>query len=188
MNEQRQDFLLAWVMLIAGNLALWVWIPNDITSGVIETFRRQTFIGDALMPSIAMAVVVICALVMLIQLSLKKRDAALEASSELDSRSLVFLLVVMGLITVSLLMIFWAGAFVVEWFGEDSYRSLRDTAPWKYIGFSLGGLVMIWGLISLVEGCFKLSRLLVSVIAVAALILLFDVPFDNVLLPPNGDW
>ena len=46
----------------------------------------------------------------------------------------------------------WTGPLAVALFGvDDSYRNLRDTAPWKYLGFILGGVGLVAALISLVE-------------------------------------
>ena len=71
------------------------------------------------------------------------------------------------------------------------YRPLRDEPPWKYIGFVCGGGLLIFGLMSLVERRLSLARLaLAFAVAVAvalALALAHDLPFEDLLLPPNGD-
>ena len=64
---------------------------------------------------------------------------------------------------------------------------MRDTAPWKYIGFILGGVVLIAGLIALVEGRVSLRGVVLGLMATFALIVVYDLPFDDLLLPPNGD-
>ena len=46
---------------------------------------------------------------------------------------------------------------------------------------------MIGGMISLVEGRFRGRTLVAAILAVVAMIVIYDVPFDDLLLPPNGD-
>ena len=70
---------------------------------------------------------------------------------------------------------------------EQEYRLLRDTVPWKYAGFAVGGTLAITVTVSLLERRFSLRALLVGLIAVAAMIAVYDLPFDDLLLPPNGD-
>jgi hypothetical protein len=65
---------------------------------------------------------------------------------------------------------------------------MRSTMPWKYIGFVLGGFIMVFGITSLIEGGVTLKRAISALLAIVALILIFDVPFDTILLPPNGDF
>ena len=70
---------------------------------------------------------------------------------------------------------------------EGGYRPLRGTAPWKYIGFALGGGGMVAALVTLVEGRLRWTALATAAFAVIAIILLYDMPFEDLLLPPNGD-
>ena len=98
----------------------------------------------------------------------------------------------MAIIFFSLVIMRYAGPAVVAIAnmlqgGELEYRLLRDTAPWKYIGFFTGGVLMIGGMISLVEGRFRGRTLVAAILAVVAMIVIYDVPFDDLLLPPNGD-
>jgi hypothetical protein len=65
---------------------------------------------------------------------------------------------------------------------------MRSTFPWKYIGFVLGGFTLVFGLTSLIEGRLSWVRVISSLLAVLGLILIFDLPFDTILLPPNGDF
>jgi hypothetical protein len=90
---------------------------------------------------------------------------------------------------VSLAVMYWLGPLAVSIFeGDSSYRAMRDTVPYKYLGYLFGGSFLMLGLISLVEGSIRLRRLAISLAAVVLLIVIFDVPFDSLLLPPNGDW
>ena len=71
--------------------------------------------------------------------------------------------------------------------GGEEYRILRDTVPWKYTGFVIGGILLVFSLICFVEERLSWRALLISIGAVVGIILLYDLPFDDVLLPPNGD-
>jgi hypothetical protein len=68
-----------------------------------------------------------------------------------------------------------------------SYRDLRDTLPWKYIGFLLGSTGLITTCIAAIETRFSWRALLIALVATTALMALYDLPFDDLLLPPNGD-
>lgn len=86
----------------------------------------------------------------------------------------------------------FAGPFMVEianLFRTEpvEYRLLRATAGWKHIGFVLGGVTMISGIIAIVEHGFSRRGLLVGFLAVVLMIVVFDLPFEDLLLPPNGD-
>jgi len=81
----------------------------------------------------------------------------------------------------------WAGPIAASMVGDGAYRLLRDTAPWKYIGFVLGGGTMTFCIVSFVEQRVTWRAVWVALAAVVGIIALYDLPFDDVLLPPNGD-
>ena len=98
-----------------------------------------------------------------------------------------------GVIALSLIVMFWAGPLALALFGPlgdepVTYRQVRSLFPWKYIGFALGAFTLVFGLTSLIEGRIRWVRVFSSFLVVLALILIFDVPFDTILLPPNGDF
>ena len=88
---------------------------------------------------------------------------------------------------LSIMLMRWAGPEVTELITGQDYRPLRDTVPWKYIGYLMGGTSMIASLIFLAERRFRWSRLLIALGVTVALILFYDLPFEDLLLPPNGD-
>ena len=93
------------------------------------------------------------------------------------------LLVLLGL---SMAVMRWAGPFAAYLFNAD-YRSLRDTVPWKYIGYFLGGIIIVFSLISMMEHRMRWRTLIISILVVVGLIIIYDLPFENLQLPPNGD-
>ncbi|WP_112322069.1 hypothetical protein [Oceanibium sediminis] len=189
MLDRRSEILLSSFVALFSALALFVWIPSDSETGMVETFRRQTNIGDAFLPSIAACGMLIAAVVQLV-LSLRRKPAAARPYGVFDGTTAAFFGALVLIVVGSLLLMFWAGPILWEIFGdpERTYRQMRDTAPWKYLGFILGGVSLVWGLTSLIEGRARARRLAAAVLFTGFLILVFDVPFDTLLLPPNGDW
>jgi len=55
MTGMRSDLALGLGCALAGGVALAVWIPADVDTGVIDVWRRQVNIGDAMMPTVAAA-------------------------------------------------------------------------------------------------------------------------------------
>ncbi|MEL6207298.1 MAG: hypothetical protein AAFR47_18580 [Pseudomonadota bacterium] len=184
------EIWIAVVFLALGLIAAVLWVPLDSETPPIYTFRRQTYIGDAMLPMVAAAGIAICAALHLLLSWRRSRDAV---DAPFDVLTGSFFLALFGIVAVSLLLMFWAGPAALALFGPTgeepvTYRQMRSTLPWKYIGFVLGGFVLVFGITSLIEGKLSARRALSSILAVAVLILIFDVPFDTILLPPNGDF
>lgn len=187
MSEKPLSHLYLGAACVAASLLLlFLWIPLDTDTGLIEKARRRVVIGDALAPSLAAAIMLIGGLILL---ALERRT---EPQGSVDRDNLGFL--------ARLLLVFVAGTALMRWSGPLAadavrlfqpdlapYRLLRDTAPWKYIGFLLGGGTLIAGLIALVEGRLTTRTVLIALAAVLAMIVIYDLPFDDLLLPPNGD-
>lgn len=182
------ELWIAVVFLIAGLLAALLWVPFDSETPPIYEFRRQTYIGDAMLPMVAAAGVLICAAVHLV-LSWRRREAD-DSDGPFDLSTGSFFLSFFLILATSLVLMYWSGPVALALFGEEGvgYRQMRASFPWKYLGFVLGGFVMVFGLISLIAGRLTLRDAVVALCAVAGLILVFDVPFDTILLPPNGDF
>jgi hypothetical protein len=174
------DFTIGLVGLIVGCLILFVWVPLDVETGLIEKVRSQVVIGDAMAPSLAASILIIGGLLTILQSFRNREETDL---SWYGLKSLVLLLVLLGL---SMVVMRWAGPLSAYLFNAD-YRSLRDTVPWKYIGYFLGGFTMVFGLISMVEHRMRWRMVIISILVVVALIIIYDLPFENLQLPPNGD-
>ena len=174
------DFLIGLGVLMAGCLILFVWIPLDVETGLIEKVRSQVTIGDALAPSLAASVLIVGGLLLIFQ------SFRTLGGTDLSWNSLIFLVLLLALLGLSMAVMRWAGPFTAYLLNAD-YRSLRDTVPWKYIGYFLGGIIMIFGFISMMERRLRWRTLIISILAVLFLIIVYDLPFENLLLPPNGD-
>ena len=106
----------------------------------------------------------------------------------LNRPNLIFVLKLFALLIVALAAMRWIGPLTVEALVADhDYRALRDERPWKYLGFLFGGTGLVAGLMALMEGHLTRRGLLVGLCATLALIALYDLPFEDLLLPPNGD-
>jgi hypothetical protein len=182
----NQDGVLGAVCVLAGLILIFVWIPLDVESGIIEKIRSRKVIGDAMAPALAASLLIIAGLLLLIT---SLRSAAVV---RLDLGNLKYL---GGLILLTVgiyLLMRWTGPLLVALAGLfdpqlPDYRSLRDTVPWKYAGYLCGGTLMIFLLISFVERRRSWSRLFLSLLVCLGIALFYDLPFDDLLLPPNGD-
>lgn len=187
--KNNPDLIIGILFLCLGSLTLFIWIPVDVETGITQKVRSQVFIGDALAPSMAAAIFSLAGLMLTVK-SLNKGD-----DIDFSSNNLKFIASLLLILFVTINIMYWSGSLLLEaakafsLMGENrEYRNLRDTAPWKYIGYFLGGHFMIFSLISLMEGKFSLRAFYISVASVLVLIAIYDLPFDDLLLPPNGDF
>lgn len=185
-GRSNSNLILGLFCILFALLLLLVWIPLDTNTGLIEKVRRNVVIGDALAPSVAAVFVLIGGLA----LALNERSAP--SQPRISGGNIRFIGILVFILLGSLFVMRFSGPLLVYLvnFATDEhlqYRLLRDTQPWKYIGYLLGGTLMIASLIAQIEGRFSARILGISVVAVLALIAIYDLPFDDLLLPPNGD-
>lgn len=165
---------------------IFFWIPLDTDSGLVEKVRGRFNIGDALAPTVAACFMLVGSILLLVF----ERNAAFQPA--LDKGHLYFISSLMLVTVLSLLVMRFAGPFFAEvanLFRTEpiEYRLLRATPGWKHVGFVLGGVMMVTGIIAIVERGLSRRGFLTAVLAVIVMILVFDVPFEDLLLPPNGD-
>lgn len=173
------DRWLGLLVCCAALLLIFVWIPLDVETGIIEKVRRQFIIGDSLGPTVAGAVIGIGGLLCLL------RPNADDPAPGRDN--LIWLATLLVILAVSLTVMRFVGPALVDLVAEPSYRALRSTPPWNYVGYLSGGALLIAGLNRAVNGRLRTSAVLVAIGATLAIALLYDLPFDNLQLPPNGD-
>lgn len=170
-----------WVVALAA-LALLIWVPNDTVSGFMQTKRGRVSIGDAMAPAVAFGLMVFSGILIF----LEGRKPAEENRDRSSNPG--YLVVVLAICLMAIGAMIWTGPFAVTIFDSDeSYRNLRDDAPWKYLGFGLGGTLLVSALIGFVEHRLSVRAVLIGLATVAILVGVFDLAFDNLLLPPNGD-
>lgn len=174
---------LGLICVIFAALCIGVWIPLDTDTGLIEQVRRRVEIGDALAPTLAATFILLGGMGLILG-----SGRAGQASDPMGT-TLGFAAAMLAILVLGFLVMLYAGPLALSLRGEPlEYRLMRDTFPWKYIGFGLGGVLAISGMISLAERRVTGRAILISIGAVLAMIALFDLPFDDLLLPPNGDY
>jgi len=144
-------------------------------------------------PTMVAWAILLVSIALLIDTALRSRFQNVIENSIMDAQSFRFLLNMMTVIIISLLFMLYSGPLLVDFInlinGEnDNYRLFKGSIPHKYFGYILGGFIMVFGSIGVVENKFSANGAWLSIIAVAVLTFLYDVPFDNLLLPPNGDY
>ena len=193
MSRHHWNTILGLACLAFALLTLMVWIPKDVESGVIEHVRRQTVIGDAMAPTVWAVGLAALGLLLAIQGLIRLREGTAEAPTGGPTlANLRYMGLLLATVVCALLLMTWAGPAVVKLaqavgFDVESYRTLRDTRPWKYIGYLGGGVLMVFGLMSYIAGRPSWRLALIATLAVLLMALAYDLPFKNLLLPPNGD-
>ena len=173
------DRHLGLLCLIAALLIVFLWVPLDTGSGLAEKVRRKWVVGDALAPTFAGGVIALGALLTLLRPS--------AAAPRISRDNVFWMLSLIALFALSLAVMRHLGPMVASLLSEGGYRPLRATIPWKYIGYIGGGTALVFGLCALARGRLNAGDLVVAVLASALIALAYDLPFEDLLLPPNGD-
>ncbi len=160
-------------------LLILVWVPLDTASGYIEKQRRQVLLGDALAPTVAGVIILLAAIMLFFEKS--------RFQIGLSRANFIYVAALLALVTMSFALMRFAGPLFAELLTTDGYRPLRATAPWKHIGYVTGGAFLIFALITMVERRVRWRSLIIALIAIGLITAFYDLPFDNLLLPPNGD-
>ncbi len=185
-NRSNSNAILGGLCVLAAALVAFVWVPLDVDSGVVEQVRRRVQIGDSLAPVTAAVFIAIGGLVLLLV------ERRVPGQPAFTLHNLRFIALSAAIIVVGFLIMRFTGPLTVDVVNlltgsELQYRLLRDSAPWKFIGYFIGGIFVVTGLMAQAEGGITRKNLGIATAVVIALILIFDVPFDDLLLPPNGD-
>ena len=173
----RKDKLLAIFFTLAALFIIFVWVPMDTGTGLVEKVRRKYTIGDALAPTVAGVILLIGGMLLWLRPS---------ADKAITRQNLMWMAYLFGVFAASLMLMRYAGPVVAMLMNAD-YRPLRATPPWHYIGFLVGGTILIGGLTSLVERRLSAQNFVIGFIAALVVVLIYDLPFDDLVLPPNGD-
>lgn len=182
-RERRQQLFLGVIVLALGAVVIWA-ISVDVQTGIVETVRRRRIIGDALAPAVAAGTLLVAGVLLL----LERPSGPVQISRE----SWLFLAAASAILALSLIVMRWTGPGLVELLrllGADlpEYRQLRATRPWSWTGYVAGGAVLVGGLISLTRLRPSWRALALGLAVATALAAAYDLPFRNLILPPNGD-
>lgn len=168
-----------------------VWVPNDTGSGYVEKVRRSMTLGDSLAPTVAFSIIGLGGLMLIVErISLKRAGQSNNHDiSALTNNHAGFVLKLLLLFVIYSLTLRYSGPLLTMlWPNLDTpYRLLRDTAPWKYTGFILSGIFLITSLATWSSRGFRWRFVFISLAVCMLIIALYDWPFNDLLLPPNGD-
>ena len=184
--------LAAFFLCLFSLVTLGVWIPSDVETGLIETSRYATNIGDALYPSFIAILLCFLSVALLMQEYLIKQSTDENVPNDDKSYELFYtIFTIFTILLISMLLIVSAGNVLTKitniiGITDNTYRQLSATAPYKYTGISLGGFFLVFSLISWVQQEITLRAAGIAAGMVLILIFAYDVPFDTLLLPPNG--
>ena len=182
----KSNFIIGSLFVAFAVLMIFVWIPLDTASGIIEKVRGRYNIGDALAPTISALFLLIGGLL----LAIFERSA--EEQFTFGRDEFLFMLQTMLVISLGLLVMRYTGPLLVDMTNvfraeQQEYRLLRATAGWKHVGFVFGGIIAVTGLISVIERKVTRRAIVTGILVVVVLIVIFDIPFEDLQLPPNGD-
>lgn len=177
--RNNNDRWLGLAFLAFALAVVFVWVPLDVDSGLVERIRRRLVIGDSLAPVCAGFVIGAGGLLAAFRPTPEARRIAF---ANLAWASALILLFAASLATMR-----YAGSAVAQIFAENGYRPLRNTVPWKYIGFLLGGAILVSGMAGLASRRVGGREATLGIVAALLIALAYDLPFEDLLLPPNGD-
>ncbi|MGC6536945.1 MAG: hypothetical protein ACON44_06280 [Candidatus Puniceispirillaceae bacterium] len=179
------DFILGVAILAFALVTLFVWIPFDIDTGLVEKVRRRNVIGDSLGPSVAVILIAASA----IALMRSSKNSPAMANHKTWFRIFGFYVV---LFAIALVVMRFTGPLFVSLFNEFvatelTYRNLRNIWPLKYVGYVSGGTLLLCALSHFMDQSLSRKRAVLFLAISCAIALFFDLPFEDILLPPNGD-
>ncbi len=182
----RSNLYIGLFFLIIALLAIFVWIPLDTETGLTEKARRRILIGDALAPTVACVFLLVGGLI-LVLFERRASDQPVIARSQV-----LFIGRIMSVIVLGVFVMRFSGpilAELVNLFRAEpiEYRLLRATPGWKHVGYVLGGMIVVAGMISIIERKITRRAVVTALFAVLIMLAVFDLPFEDLLLPPNGD-
>ena len=181
---RTQDIVVACVGIGLALVVLFIWIPSDISTGIIDVWRRNVRIGDAMLPTFAAIGI------LLASGAIGLRAVLRLGQSSFRKIELRFLCWCVAILTVAMALMMWTGPLLASIWSDESagYRVLRAQSPWKYAGFIVGGFVLVYAFISFANHRFSWRFGTIALIATVAIAAFYDLPFNNLILPPNGDF
>jgi hypothetical protein len=109
MLSRKTELVLGAILLVLSLIVALAWIPLDSETGMIETFRRQTTMGDAFLPTVAAVLMAFCAGVHLF-MNFRQPDNLGTKYPAIDGKGLAFLLQLTGITALSVALFYWGGA------------------------------------------------------------------------------
>lgn len=180
----KPDLILGLIIVLFALVLLFLWIPNDVEGDLINKVRRRSSIGDPLAPTVTGVLLLFCGLMLVITAVIKPTG-----TGRLSLSNGVFLVGAGAFLAGVVLVMLFTGPMAVSLLGvAEEYRLVRATAPWKYLGFLLGGFLLMFSVIGAVERRVRWRTVVLALVIPLIIALFYDLPFDDTLLPPNGDY
>lgn len=186
------DVSIGLFSIVLSVAAITLWFPHDIAGGFTETtLTGRVQPGDAFYPTVLATLLGVLGLAQVLN-GLRAARSAGEVDGPapaLDTGNLGFVLILGAILGVSGVLCYLLSPWLSELAnGGKAYRLLRDTAPWKFLGFVLGALALIWPLIVLCQHRVSRSGSLFALVAVAILLVVFGMALPDTFLPPNAEF
>jgi hypothetical protein len=178
-NRFNREQLLGLFFVVLAIVMIVLWIPMDSDSLYFFKHRRTLNIGDGLAPTLAAVIILGSSLLLLFS---KQKD-----SQSLTLANLWFVVVLIIGCGLSFLIMRYTGPVLAVVLTDSEYRLLRADFPWKYLGFVLGGTLLVVSPICLIERRLSWAKLLIGLVATLFIAVFYGVLFDSLQLPPNGD-
>lgn len=186
MPRPNSDFVLGLAAIALAAVAIAGWVPFDTGSGIVEKVRGKLSIGDALAPTVAFVLLAGAGAL----LAVEARHGG--ETARLTRANLAFLGLVVALFAVSIALMRWTGAACDDAAARRLGLSVRLQGPARHGpveasrfrgGRELHGRRLHLARRAQGEPAGRADRLG----ATLAMIALYDLPFEDLLLPPNGD-
>jgi len=185
MNNSQRLGLIALAFSLVG---LFVWIPLDVETGLIEKVRRSVVLGDSLAPAVAFGVIALGGLLTIADGFRQQKHTTEKTDFSIKTHVAYAAKLLLAFVVFTVVLRYSGPALAALWPDNDTpYRLLRDTVPWKYTGFVLASVFLITAISSWMNNRFSWRFVIVSLLISLLIIALYDWPFEDLLLPPNGD-
>ena len=195
LTELRSRLIYSVLAFIGGMIISFiVWNPvfNFLTEPLCDALSARGQTCDLQFIALEEGFFVAISISLLGGLVLCVFERSADAQPDLRKDQITFVAMLSAVVIVSIGIMRFAGPAAAEFtnmFRNEpiEYRLLRATPGWKHIGFILGGVTMVSGIVAIVEHRLSSRAVLTGIVAVLVLIAVFDLPFEDLLLPPNGD-
>ncbi len=180
----KPDVVLGLLVTAFSLVLLFLWIPNDVDGDAINIVRRRASIGDPMAPTVTGYLLLISGTMLAVTGFF--RPVGKEAFTR---RNLAYVAATAAVLALFVSVMLFTGPVLVSALGiAEEYRLVRTTPPWKYSGYLIGGSALMIGMIVAVERRLSRRTLILGLMVPLAIALFYDLPFDDTLLPPNGDY
>lgn len=185
-HPSRTARILLGAAAVAVALLLWlVVIPAGAPGELIEVVRRRARIGDAAMPALAALFIALGGGVLVFE----------RGGPPILRTVPVWPTLFAAVVAAASLAFLYVGDALVALMRNvrpdlAEFRSLRTTLPWAWAPFVIGGAIVVAPLVIASEGLHVrrwLAAFAYGAVVALAIAAFLTLPFEDVLIPPQGD-